>query len=89
MSISNHSKQITSHSSHEQVSDKFPLNMYSKNVLNTEQDMSDNYCRLEIEKEGIQVILEYPQPTDKDSMVKQEIQKNLESMLKEQIKQIS
>lgn len=70
--------------------DKSARNIYVVSNKSTEQAMSETtYSQLESEKKGFQVILEFPDKSDNEIVIHEEVKQILANLLQEQIVKIS
>lgn len=70
--------------------DKFNKNIYIVTNKSMEKSMSaENYKRLETTSKGYRLILEFPDKSDKESVIHEEVKQLLSNLLHEQIMKIS
>lgn len=70
--------------------DKSTRNIYVVSSKSTEQTMSESmYKQLERERKGFKVILEFPNKSDDEAVIHEEVKQILSNLLQEQILTIS
>lgn len=70
--------------------DKSARNNYVVSSKSTEHTMSETtYSQVESEKKGFQVILEFPDKSDNETVIHEEVKQILANLLQEQIVKIS
>lgn len=70
--------------------DKSARNIYVISSKLTEQAMSESsYKKLEAEREGFKVIIEFPDNSDEEAVIHEEIKQILSNLLQEQMMKIS
>lgn len=70
--------------------DKSARNIYVVSNKPTEQAMSETtYSQLESERKGFQVILEFPDKSDNETVIHEEVKQILANLLQEHIAKIS
>lgn len=70
--------------------DKSARNIYVVSSKSTEHTMSETtYSQVESEKKGFQVILEFPDKSDDEAVIHEEVKQIMANLLQEQIVKIS
>lgn len=71
--------------------DKLQNNIIVISNINMESDMTNatTYHKKEIEQGGMKVVFEFPEASENDNQIKQEVKEILKGALQEQLKKIS